>query len=49
MKKDPYFSYTDYWPCKPAVHEVCWVVPVLVLVAVIAVCYGAALLTILGG
>jgi nitric oxide reductase large subunit len=35
MKKDPYYTYTDYWPCKPVVHKVCWVVPVLVLVVVL--------------
>ena len=53
MKKDPYYTYTEYRPCKPVAHKVCWVLPVLVLAVattlVIAVYYGAALLAAFQG
>jgi len=32
MKRDPYHTYTDYWPCcKPRAHKIGWIVPLLVL------------------
>lgn len=51
MKKDSYYTYTNYVPCKPVAHKICWIVPVLVLAAVLAlggaVYYGAVLLSAL--
>jgi hypothetical protein len=33
--KDPYYTYTNYTPCKPVAHEICWIVSVLVLVVIL--------------
>ena len=49
-ENDPYYTYTDYVPCKPVAHKVCWIVPALVLAAALALAgvayYGATLLAL---
>ena len=46
-EEEPYNTYPDYWPCKPAVPKICWIVPALVLVLILAICLSRY--AILGG
>ena len=52
MKKDPYYTYTDYWPCKPDPATYKWMTVLLVvLFGLVLGCalYGAELVSLLDG